>query len=163
MAVSYAGTVGLNFNVTETNTDTSTGSASIVTSIETGISSLTLASTDNVIAMAGTIGTSAATIDLFALANVTAGSDTMKVVKGTQPITFVAMKSIVIHNKAATGTITVEPGASNPFLAATTKVIVDAGQAIQLVYPTAVTVSATVRNIKLTGSVSCAAEIYLLG
>lgn len=164
MAKTLTGTAGVNFNITTTNTSDNTGTSTILHEPDSAVTSVTYTNSSYSVAYAGQVGTSGTTIDLYAIADANDGTYYMRLDNGTSGISYASILSIVIHNKATSGTITIQPGATNSFLTASEQITLAAGQAIQLVYSTAKTVSNTIRNFKLVGSttnMNC--EVYILG
>jgi hypothetical protein len=162
MAITLTGSAGCQFSITKVDTANAIGTiAGITYQDETAIRSVTFTNASLVAAMSGVVAASAGTqIDLYALNT----SGALYLAQGTAPIVFQTILTIVIHNKHASSTIAVAPGATNSFLAASTLITIPAGGAAQLTYTTAATVSSTVRNILLTSSSGTAdCEVYVLG
>ncbi len=163
MAITIAGSAGCQFSLTITDTATATGTSVILHQSEVAIRSVTFANTSLIAALAGAVGTSGTTIDLFAIADADDATYFMRLQKGSATIILGSLLTIVIHNKSV-NVITVAPGASNSFLTASEQITIPASGAIQLTFASGKTVSATVRNIKLTADVNDSdCEIYILG
>lgn len=163
MTKTLIGNAGLLFNVTETNTTTATGSSIVQSSIESSVGDLVITNTDYSIGLSGTVGTTAQTLNLNSIQNISGGVDAMSAVSVTTPIALTALKCLHVHNKSL-GTITLTPSVSNPFLTAGEQITIPSGCAVGLSYGTAQTVSGTVKNIDITGSIDgLACEIYILG
>lgn len=163
MSITITGTAGCQFSITVTDTATNTGTAKILHQSETAIRSVTFTNASLVAALAGSVGTAGTTIDLFAIADANDGTYYMRLQHGNATIILGSLLTMVIHNKSA-NIITVAPGSSNSFLAASEQITIPAGGAIQLTFASGKTVSATVKNIKLTAdSNDSACEIYILG
>lgn len=164
MTITISGNSGSRFNITETNTDITVGNSTVTYSVDSSISDLTLTNSDKVIAFYGTIGTTPIDLNLQALTAMTGGVDTITPAKTTTPISLNSIKTILVHNKAASGTIVLNPGTANPFFPASEKITVQAGCAIALEYAVAQTVDASTKTIKFTGSVNAlSVELFLLG
>lgn len=163
MAITITGTVGNGYNLTKTDTATNTGEVEVTHTLEDTVSSLTYTNASNIVVYAGQVGTVGTTIDLFASADANDGTYFMRLENTTSGISYTSILTLCVHNKSA-GTITLAPGASNSFLTASEQITIPAGCSVQFAYGTAQTVSATVRNFKLTGSaINLDCEIYLLG
>lgn len=166
MTTTLTGTAGCQFDITVTNTATTTGAKEVEYVTENAIKSVTFSDASQVAALAGQVGTTGTTIDLFAIADANDGTYYMRLQDNSATISLTSLLTIIINNKAATGTITVVPGASNSFLTASEQITIAAGAAIQLTYPSTATktVSASVRNFKLVGSaINMDCEVYILG
>ena len=163
MAKSLIGNAGLLFNVTETNTTTATGSSIVQSSIESSVGDLVITNTDYSIGLSGTIGTTTQTLDLNSIQNISGGVDAMNAISVTTPIALTSLKCMHVHNKSV-GTITLTPNVTDSFLTIGEQITIPSGCAVGLSYGTAQTVSATVKNIDITGSANgLACEIYILG
>ena len=166
MSITITGTAGCDFDITTVDTATSTGSKTVEYKVEDSVRSVTYTDASEPIALQGSIGTTGTDINLGALQDFTDGTYVLHLSNNTSPIVLTELLTIVIHNKHASGTVTVAPGSSNPLLTAGEQITIDAGEAIQLTWPSTApkTVDATHKTIKLTGSVvSMTCEIYILG
>lgn len=163
MAITLTGTAGCQYQITTTDTDNATGTKVVLDQTDSGVRSLTFTNASKSIAWTGSVGTSGTTIDLYAIADATDATYTMRVSNSISGIVLTEVICLVIHNKSA-GDITVEPGASNSFLTASEQITIPAAGCVMLSYATVKTVSATIRNFKLTGaSTDYDCEIYVLG
>ena len=164
MAITISGTAGCNFNLTRVDTADATGSiAGITYQTESAVRSVTYTNSSKIATFTGAVGTTGTTIDLFSLADANDGTYYMRLSSNTSGISLTSILILCIHNKSA-GNITVEPGAANSFLTASEQITIPAGGCFMFSYGTAQTVSATVRNFKLTGAaVDYDCEVYILG
>jgi len=164
MTITLTGTAGCQYSITKTDTATNTGTATIKHETESDIRSVTYTDASYSIAFAGAVGTVGTTIDLYSISDINDGTYYLRLQDNMSGTVYSEILTIVIHNKATSGTITIQPGDSNSFLTASEQITLDAGQAIQLTYSIAKTVDATHRNIKLVGSTTdMDCEIYILG
>uniref|UniRef100_A0A6M3LWF5 Uncharacterized protein n=1 Tax=viral metagenome TaxID=1070528 RepID=A0A6M3LWF5_9ZZZZ len=166
MAITISGTAGCQFDITTVDTATSTGSKTVEYKTETGIRSVTYTDASLPAALAGQVGTVGTDLDLYSISDVNDGTYYMRLQDNSSAISLSELLTIVIHNKEASGTITVAPGSSNSLLTASEQITLDAGQAVQLTWPSTApkTVDATHRTIKLTGSTTnMDCEVYILG
>jgi hypothetical protein len=166
MAQTITGKVGTNFNLTVAETATSCGSKSVVYKCEDTVREVTYASTDKVVAWAGQVGTTGTTLDLYAIADANDGTYYMRVQDTPSGVSLSGVRAFVVHNKAAAGTIKILVGAANSFLPASEQATVQAGSSIMYAYPATggQTVTAAIRNLKLTGSaINMDCEVYLIG
>lgn len=164
MTITITGTAGCQFDITTTNTSTDTGTKIVEHKTETAIRSVTYTDSSYSVAYSGQVGTTGTTIDLYSIADANDGTYYLRLQDNVSGISYASILTIVIHNKNLTGTITIQPGASNSFLTASEQITLDVGQAVQLTYSTAKTVSNTIRNFKLVGSTTdMDCEVYILG
>jgi hypothetical protein len=164
MTITLTGTAGCQFDITTTDTATNTGSKTVEHKTETAIRSVTYTDASYSVAFAGKVGTTGTTIDLYSIADANDGTYYLRLQDSVSGTVYASILTLVVHNKNSTGTISVVPGASNSFLAASEQITLAAGQAVQLTYSTAKTVSNTVRNFKLVGSaINMDCEVYILG
>jgi len=166
MSITLTGSAGCNFNITKVDTANAVGTIAGITYLsETAIRSVTFNDASLIAVYSGQVGTTGTTIDLYANADATDATYTMRLANTVSGIVLATVLTIIIHNKdTASDTITLDVGASNSWLTASNKVTIDAGSAVQLTYASGKTVDATHRNIKLTASaVNTDCEIYILG
>ena len=164
MAKTITGTAGCQFDLTVTDTATSTGSKVVRSLSDSSVRSVTYTNASYVACLSGQVGVVGTTVDLYALNDVNDGTYYMYLQDNTSPIVYASILSLVVHNTSA-NTITVAAGAANSFLTAADQITLAAGAAVELAWGgTAKTVSATVRNFKLTASaINSNCEIYILG
>lgn len=156
------GNAGITFNVTETTATTDTGTVTQAHTIATTVSALTIESTDKVASISGTVGTTAFDLNLNDVSNQSGTGYDVNVVRN-QEVDYTTMKQITIHNTDDTNTITVGPGSSNSFLAASEQITLSPGQAISLTYSTAKSVSTTGNISIVADAASTTFKTYLLG
>lgn len=164
MAKTIIGTAGSQFNLTVTDTETNTGAKTVTFTDELAIRSVTYTNTSLIAAYSGQVGTTGTEIDLLSLIDFDDGTYYLRLQENSAPIVLSSVLTIIIHNKSTADTITVTPGASNSFLAASEQITIDPGSCAQLTFASGKTVSSTVKTLKLTGDadpVNC--EIYILG
>jgi hypothetical protein len=163
MAITLTGTAGCQFAITTADSADATGTKTVLHQTEAAIRSVTFTNASKSIAYTGSVGTVGTDIDLFSNVDVNDGTYTLRISSGTSAVSITGLLCICVHNKSA-GNITVSPGSSNSFLAASEQITIPAGGAWMMSYSTAATVSNTVKTIKLTGAaVDYACEIYVLG
>jgi hypothetical protein len=164
MAKSITGTAGSQFNLTIADTATNTGTKTVNFTTESAIRSVTYTNASLVAVYSGQVGTTGTEIDLSSLIDFDDGTYYLRLQENSAPVALSSVLTIIIHNKSTADTITVTPGASNSFLAASEQITIDPGSCVQLTFASGKTVSSTVKTLTLTGDadpVNC--EIYILG
>ena len=160
------GNVGTAFDLTETNTTTSTGIISETYLVEASVGDLPISATDKAVGIAASIGTTAFDFDLYDIKNLSggagAGAYTFIPQRSTSPVVLATIKSILIHNKSAT-ILTITPGSVNSYLPASEQITIPAGGSNQFAYSTAQTIGAS-KTIKIiSNGATSIVEIYILG
>lgn len=162
MTATIQGTVGIEFDIEETDLATATGNVVQDHTISTDVSAISLASTDTVYSVSGSVGTTAFDFDLNAVDNQSGTGYSTSVVRNNGG-DFTTMKSIVIHNTHATGVITVTAAAANSFLTASEQITLKPGMSVNLLYTTAEAVSTNGKLNIVSDTATTTFKMYLLG
>lgn len=165
MTITISGTAGNNYNITTTDTATNTGSKEVNHLSETIIRSVTYTNSAKSIAYSGTVGVTAAVVDLSALDDFAGGDEKIYLQDNTAPIALTSLQVLNVHNKGTSGNVILKPAASESLLTTSEQISIEPGASWQGVYGTAKTITSDTNdkfNIEASsGSVSC--EIYILG
>ena len=162
--MTITGNAGINFNITETET-TDTGEVTQEHDTAATLSALTLASTDVVYTISGTVGTTAFDFDLNAIDNASGTGYDMNVVRN-QEGDMTTIKMVAIHNTHATGTISVGSPAATSFLTWNSNsddFDIEAGACVAFAYTTAKTIGTDGKINLVADTASTSFEIYVLG
>jgi len=165
MTMTISGTVGVDFNITETDTALPTGNIIQVHRVNPEIESLEVESTDLVASVNGNVGEDEITLDLLDLKTTSSSNGLLTVVRNNNVI-FSAMKSLVFHNISSSGNVELR-GLTNSFLTiggtADPHILIEPGMSLQFTFSSK-PVSAIARLIDLAGTInSVDLEIYFLG
>ena len=166
MTITISGTAGNNYNITTVDTATLTGTKSVTHQTESSIRSVTYTDSAKSVAYSGQVGLSNMIIDLSALDDFSANTgENMYLQDNTAPIALTSLQVLNVHNKGATGNITITPNASESLLTTSEQISVEPGGSWQGVYGTAKSITADSNDKFIlnstTGSISC--EMYILG
>jgi len=163
MSIELTGTAGLQFDIRTVDTDTGVGEKDVTYVTPTTVKSVTFTDASIAVAMAGAVGTTPATIDLTAIANVTAGSDTLAVKDNTAPVALASVLTLFVVNTSA-NVVTLQAGATNSFLTASEQVTIPAGAGAGYSYASGKATSGSIKNIRISADVNDSdCEVYILG
>lgn len=160
----YSGSAGITFDITETDTTTSTGSVT-QEYIVSGISDLTLSTSDIVYSVYGSVGTTSFEFDLNSVSNQSGTGYSTSVIRNNAG-DYTTLKMIVIQNTHASNTLTIGSPSANSLWtwnSSSDTIAIDAGAGMSFSYSTAKTIS-TNGKIKIVGSsASTTFKIFILG
>lgn len=166
MTITISGSAGNQYDITTTDTATTTGSKTVNHKTEDSIRTVTFTNSSKSVAYSGSVGVTATEIDLSALNDFTGGTDTIYLQDNTPPIALTSLRVLCFHNKGTSGNLKITPASSDSLLTTSEQISVEPGASAQIVYGTAKTITSDT-NDKFeiegtsTGSISC--EIYILG
>lgn len=163
--MSTTGNAGVLFDITEQNVTTATGNVTQEHSIATAVAQLTIATTDIVYSVSGSVGTTAFDFDVTSVNNQSGTGYSTTVIRNNSG-DFVTLKSLVIYNTHATNNLIIgSPAANSLFTWHSTSdyIYVEPGQAMTFVYSTAKSVGSN-GKINIKGSSSATTfQIFILG
>lgn len=167
MAITINGTVGIDFNVTESDDALATGTIVQRHITDNDISDIVLDNTDLVASLSGFIGTTNVVLDLTDLVSVSGGDFDISVVRN-HDVPFKSIKSIVIHNKTllpAANILNLEAGMLSfiEFSNANNALFINPATAISFVYPTPFEIATRVELEFMADTLNTPLEIFILG
>lgn len=163
--MSLAGAVGINVALTETLTSTGTGTLVQTYATDTAIAQLTVATTDLIYTITGSVGTTAFDIDLTSINNQSGTGYTTTVVRNNAG-DFINIKQITIYNTHATQTIKIGSSAANNFFTwqgTSNYIVIPAGGAFTMTYSTAAAVSTNGKFNLLGSGATTSLKIFIFG
>ena len=165
MTIKISGTVGVNFDVTESDDDLSTGTITQRHTVEDSIKNLLLEIDDVPSSISGSVGTTNFDLDLNDVQDQSGSGFTLSVVRN-QNVDYTSIKSIVIHNKSAVNTLILESPSVNSFftfIMSNDGILIEPDSSMTFVYSTAKVVGTDgIIRIEASGA-STPFEIYILG
>ena len=165
MTITISGTVGVDFDVTESDDALSTGTIVQNHTVEDAIKNLTLESDDLPSSISGTVGATAFDLDLNDVHDQAGAGFAVSVVRN-QSVDYTSIKSIVFHNKSTVNNLRIgSPAADSFFTWNTTSdfIEIEPGGAMTFVYSTPKVVSTTGKINILASGATTPFEIYILG
>ena len=159
------GTAGIDFDITEVDTDLPTGNITQVHQVNPEIKSLLVDSADLVASMNGFIGTTHITLNLLDLKTKSATNGELTLIRNNT-VVFSKMKSIIFHNVSSSGHFDII-GITNSFISfegsSDPRLAIFKGESVQFTFPSK-DVTGSFHLLKLQGSEnSVDLEIYFLG
>ncbi len=159
------GTVGILFDITEDDVTTATGDVTQEHAVPDAIASLSIATTDIVYSISGSVGTTAFDLNLNSLNNASGTGYSYTIIRNNEG-DFTTVKSIVIYNSHASNTLVIgSPASTSLFTWSSTSATlsIDANTAMQWAFATAKTIGSN-GKLNIVGSgASTTFLIYLLG
>lgn len=163
--MTLSGNAGLYFNLSESNIATGTGTVSQTYTVESSVGNITLSTSDVVYTLYGVVGANSYQLNLNSI-NSISGAGTgidMRTVRNEYG-DYNNIKYFVVHNTDTTKSLTLKPGATSSYFAASEQITLKPGMGVGLAYGYPETVGATSSVISIVGSAgSTQHEIYILG
>lgn len=163
--MTLTGSAGISFELTDTDSDTGTGTVEQVVEVASTIGSLTVDTDDIVYSITGSVGTTAFDLNLNDV-NIQSGTGYATVVVRNNNGDFTTLKMLVIHNTHASQNIVIGSPAANSLLtwgATNDTLTIPAGGAFCFLFSSELTISTNGKLNIVGSSAATTFKAYVFG